>query len=380
MFLKKLKLTNFRNYDFCELNFNSNKNIIVGNNAQGKTNLLEAVFFMATLSSFRALKDSELIKWENDFSSIGVDFFKNETNLTLDLIINPPKKKILKVNGLKKTKYADFLGNIVVVNFGVSDLLLLRGTPSDRRNWLDSAISQIYPAYKERMLKYNKIRAQRNNVLKEFKGCFQLNDYQETSLSVWDEQLAIYGSNIIHLRQKYLKEIQERAYEKHKNISLEKENLLLKYNSTVSGVFDTEKDENLKVEEINDLYKKCIKEKRAEELIRAQTVVGPHRDDILFYLNGVDAKSYASQGQQRTIVLSLKLSELDFVRNIIGEDPILLLDDVMAELDITRQNYLLDSIDKKTQTIITTTDINSFNKTYLEDVEVYNIESGKIIY
>ena len=378
MFLKKIKLINFRNYDTCEVDFSGKKVVLVGKNAQGKTNLLESIYFLATLSSFRAGHDSEMIKHGTDTAFLGVELIKSDTNIELSVVINPPKQKLIKVNGLKKTSYAQYLGHLVVVNFGVSDLLLLRGNPSDRRKWLDDAIGQVYPAYKDRLKKYEKIKTQRNNLLKELKGNFRLDESQETALSVWDDQLSVSGSNIIHLRQKYLKEIQSIANLKHKNISLEQEDLVIEYNSTVSGNFNTRQDEILLPEKILETFQETIKEKRGEELARAQTVVGPHRDDVSFYINGIESKSFASQGQQRTIVLALKLSELDFVQNIIGESPVLLLDDVLAELDKTRQNYLLDAIKDETQTIITTTDISGFKEKFLEDMVIYNIESGKV--
>ena len=379
MFLKKLKLINFRNYDSCEIDFLGKKIILLGKNAQGKTNLLESIYYLATLSSFRANNDSEVIKKGSNSAFLSAELIKNDTDIEISIAINPPKQKLIKVNGLKKSSYSQYLGHLVVVNFGVSDLLLLRGTPSDRRRWLDDAISQIYPAYKDRLNKYNKIRTQRNNLLKEFKGNFHLNKVQQDTLYVFDEQISISGSNIIHLRQKYLKEVQNIANLKHKKISLEEEDLVLEYNSTISGSFNSREDEIISPEKILESYQEVFKKKINEEIARAQTVIGPHRDDVSFYINNIEAKSFASQGQQRTIVLALKLSELDFIENIIGESPVLLLDDVLAELDKTRQNYLLNSIKKETQTIITTTDISGFNEKFLEDVVVYNIDSGKIV-
>lgn len=378
MFLKKLELLNFRNYKTCSIDFPANKTILVGKNAQGKTNILEAIYYLATLSSFRVSSDSELIHWGESSAKIKADIVKNESNINLDVFISPPNQKVLKINGLKKSRYSQFLGNLLVVNFGISDLLLLRGTPSDRRGWINNAISQLYPIYNERLSKYNKIRTQRNNLLKEFKGNIYPTQAQKDNLSVWDDQIIIAGSNLIHLRQKYLKEINKIAHKKHKHISIGEENLLLKYNSTITGDFDAEKDEIIQADKIAEIYTEILKEKHKEEIIRAQTVIGPHRDDISFFINNIDAKSFASQGQQRTIVLALKLAELDFIQNIVGEYPLLLLDDVLAELDQVRQNFLLDSIKEDVQTIITTVDISNFESPYLEGVTIYNIESGNI--
>jgi len=379
MFLKKLELVNFRNYKHCFVEFPTNKTILVGKNAQGKSNLLEAVYYLAVLSSNRSSSDSELVLWGESSAKIKAITEKSFNEVKLDIQINSPGRKVLKVNNIKKSNYSSYLGNFIIVNFGVSDLLLLRGSPSDRRRWIDDSISQLYPAYSERLSKYNKIRTQRNNLLKDLKGNINLSKIQEDSLSVWDEQLLITGSNLIHLRQKYLKEIQPIADVKHKYISIGEENLLIKYSSTVTGEFNSRDDEVMSPEKIAEIYRDIIIEKRREEIIRAQTVVGPHRDDILFFINNINAETYASQGQQRTVILSLKLAELDFIHSVTGENPVLLLDDVLAELDQTRQNFLLDSIKEDTQTIITTTDISKFDPVYLKGVTIYNVKQGEIL-
>jgi len=378
MFLNKLKLNNFRNYETCEIDFPGNKILLVGKNAQGKTNLLEAIHYLATLSSFRAGNDGEIIKWGSDYCLIDADITKYDTDIELKILINPPKQKVLKVNGLKKSSFSSYMGNLLVVNFNVSDLLLLRGSPSDRRKWLDDAISQIYPAYKDRLSKYSRIRTQRNNLLKEFKCNINLSPSQEEFLSVLDEQLAVSGSNIIHLRQKYLKEIQKKAWQKHKKISLSDEDLRIVYSSTITDDFNAAVDEIQKPDEVLESFRIAFKEKRIEELARAQTVIGPHRDDVGFMINDKNAVSYASQGQQRTIVLALKLSEIDMVEEIIEESPVLLLDDVLAELDNERQEFLLKSIKENTQTIITTTSLSAFSDEYLQDKKVYMIDSGSV--
>ncbi len=378
MFLKELHLNNFRNYSECKLNFSKNKTIFVGKNAQGKTNLLESIYYLATLSSIRASNDNELILKGYDVAKIAGVINKNDTDIKLDVILNPPKKKIIKVNALKKTKYSQFVGNLAIVNFCINDLLLLRGNPSDRRKWIDDAIGQLYPAYKDRLLKYNKIRVQRSNLIKEYKGKISLADYQQDFLSVWNYQFIISGSNLVHLRQKFLKEIQTRAMEKHKHISYGDELLCIKYNSSVAGDFNCLEDDVQPPKLIAEQFEHSIQKKQKKELTRGQTLIGPHRDDISFFVNDLDARLYASQGQQRTIVLALKLAELDFVENIIHDNPLLLLDDVLAELDKFRQQYLLDSIKENTQTIITTVDVEKFDSDYLQDVDIYTVEAGAV--
>ena len=236
----------------------------------------------------------------------------------------------------------------------------MRGTPENRRDWLDRAISQIYPAYDERLSKYDKIRIQKNNLLKT-------EVVDETLLDIYNDQLVITGANIIFLRKKFLKEIEKIALQKHSTIS-NSEEILINYTCP--------KDE---IEEISEYLKEQLAERRKEELARHQSCVGPHRDDIEFKINGMDATKFASQGQQRTLVLALKLSELEIIKDKTGFYPILLLDDVLAELDDIRQNYLLKSIDSNTQTIITSVDTLLFDKEFLNSVKIYNIENGNVI-
>lgn len=372
MFIKRLEIKNFRNYSDLEIDFNSKKILFIGKNAQGKTNLLEAIYFLSTLDSLRAKTDSELIKWGENISTLRAEIQKFDIDVDLDVTINPPARKKLKVNGLNKNKSSEFISNISTVCFTTNDLLLLRGTPEDRRKWLDLAISQIFPAYLERLSKYNKIRTQKNNYLKELKG----NINADTSLlDVWNEQLAITGSNIIYIRLNFLHEIQKIATIKHKLIS-ENETLSMAYNSSIIGDIQTETKFEYTNEYILENFKNKLEEKKAEEIIRAQSVVGPHRDDISYFINENDSKKYASQGQQRTIVLSLKLAELELIKEKINTNAILLLDDVLAELDDLRQNFLLDAIGDSTQTIITSVDTLHFKKEYLEDVEIFEIKDN----
>ena len=374
MFIKNLTLKNFRNYSDIELNFNSNKILIIGKNAQGKTNLLEAIYYLSTLDSLRAKTDNELVKWNTDFCSIKASIKKFDVDIDLEIYINPPNRKKLKVNGLNKNKSSDFISNISTVCFTVNDMLLLRGAPDDRRKWLDIAISQIFPAYIERLNKYNKIRTQKNNFLKNLKG----NINAETSLlDIWNEQLAITGSNIIFIRLNFLHELQKIAAIKHKQIS-NNENLSLFYNSSVIGDISVCEKFAYGSEFILENFKNKLNEKKAEEIIRAQSVIGPHRDDVTYFINNTEAKKFASQGQQRTIVLSLKLAELELIKEKINTNAILLLDDVLAELDDLRQNFLLDAIGNETQTIITSVDTLHFKEEYLKNVQIFEIKDNNI--
>ena len=362
MRLKNLTLKNYRNYSDESLELNSGKNLIIGKNAQGKTNILESIYFLSHLKSTRTSNNMELLKFNTQVMEINSVLDKNNTDIDLSIKFDDEKKKELKVNNLKTTP-KNFKNIIKTVLFSTNDLLLLRGGPQDRRDWLDRAISQIYPIYDEKLSKYEKIRIQKNNLLKDEK-------FNDTLLDVYNEQLAITGSNIVFLRKKFVKEIENVAKEKHSNIS-EGENLKIYYVST----FETGES----IEETAENFRKALDENREIERRKFQSVVGPHRDDISFCINDTEAIKYASQGQQRTIVLSLKMAELDILKDKIGETPILLLDDVLAELDDLRQNFLLNSISENIQTVITSVDTLLFDEEFLKDVKIFKVDNGKII-
>ncbi len=366
MNLINLGLTNYRNCKNLLLDLSSNKILIIGKNAQGKTNILESIYFLSTLKSPRISTNMELINFDENKVSINANIIKAETDIELDFTYNREKSRELKVNKVKTTP-KNFKSVLKTVLFSTNDLLLLRGNPSDRRDWLDRAISQIYPAYDERLTKYDKIRIQKNSTLKEYLKTGNLN---ETLLDVYNEQLVITGSNIIYLRIKFLNEIEKIAREKHRIIS-ETEDLTIKYDCQFLN--NTESLESIVAD-----FKQELSEKKNEEMRRGQSCVGPHRDDILFFINNNEATKFASQGQQRTVVLALKLSELDIITNKTGDEPILLLDDVLAELDDIRQNYLLKSINNRTQTIITSVDTVLFEDAFLKDVKIYKIDNGTI--
>ena len=339
--------------------------LIIGKNAQGKTNILESIYFLSGLKSPRTSNNTELINFGSEYFKIEAEVIKSNTNIDLYYVYNTEKKREVKVNRVKST-IKDFKSVLKTVLFSTSDLLLLRGTPQDRRNWLDRAISQIYPAYDDRLSKYDKIRIQKNNFLKD---CAKTGQTNFALLDVYNEQLSITGSNIIYVRKKFLKEIEKIASEKHRTIS-DTESLTIKYDCPFS--------DNGNIEDIQKAFLAELEERKIEEMRRCQACVGPHRDDIIFYINNQESTKFASQGQQRTIVLALKLSELDIITQKTGDEPILLLDDVLAELDDIRQNYLLKSININTQTIITSVDTILFEDDFLKDVQIFKIDSGKI--
>lgn len=367
MKIKELRLKNYRNCLDIKIDLDCEKIIIIGKNAQGKTNILESIYFLSTLKSPRTTNNIELINHQKESIKIWAIIEKNNTEIEQNIFFDKNKKKETKTNKVKKTQ-KKFKNILKTVLFSTADLALLRGAPQERRAWLDGAISQIYPAHEERLLKYKKIRTQKNNLLKDAYN----KPLNETLLEVFNEQMSVLGSNIIYLRKKYLKEIEKIAKEKHRAIS-KTEEMEIKYENIF---IDNEKEQT--AEEIQKKFIEKLNERKREERIRAQSLVGPHRDDVIFYINKQEATKFASQGQQRTIVLSLKLSELEIITKKTGEAPILLLDDVLAELDDTRQNYLLKTIGKDVQTIITSVDTLLFDEKFLEGVKIYNVEKGRI--
>lgn len=369
MKLNRLHLTDYRNCSNLELLFDQSKILIIGKNAQGKTNILESIYFLSTLKSPRTSDLQELIGFNKDYFKIETDITKSNTEIELDFVYNTERKREIKINKVKSTA-KDFKSVLKTVLFSTTDLLLLRGTPQDRRDWLDRAISQIYPAYDDRLSKYDKIRIQKNNYLKD---AAKTGNYDNALLEVLNEQLSVTGSNIIYIRIKFLKEIERIAKEKHRTIS-ESENLSIRYETSF-----LEQSENIsEIEQIQYAFLEALEERKTEEIRRCQSCVGPHRDDVIFYINNQEATKFASQGQQRTIVLALKLSELDIITDKTGDEPVLLLDDVLAELDDIRQNYLLKSINSNIQTIITSVDTILFEDEFLKDVKIFKIENGNI--
>lgn len=359
MKLLRLGLKNYRNCEEVCLEFPRQKTLIIGKNAQGKTNILESIYMLSDLKSPRTSTMTDLIRFNSAGFEINANVEKNNTDIELNISYNIEKKRDLKINQVK-TSPKNFKLTVKTVLFSTKDLLLLRGAPQDRRDWLDRAISQIYPAYDERLSKYDKIRVQKNNLLKS-------DEIDMTLFDIYNDQLVITGANIIFLRKKFLKEIEEIAAEKHKCIS-NNESFTLNYTCPRDDI-----------EGICSYLKGKLADRKSEELARRQTCVGPHRDDIEFKINDIDAVKFASQGQQRTLVLALKLAELEIIRQKTGFAPILLLDDVLAELDDTRQNYLLKSIENGVQTIITSVDTLLFEDEFLKDVQIYTIQNGQLI-
>ncbi|MDO5564732.1 MAG: DNA replication/repair protein RecF [Eubacteriales bacterium] len=356
MYIKYLKLKNFRNYDELKLNFSKEKNIIYGDNAVGKTNILESIYILSTAKSHKLAKDKNIIKFGKEESHIQAEI----NNHIIDINLHKNKNKGIAINKIKINKISQFFGISNVIFFSPEDLNIIKDGPAIRRKFLDFEICQINKLYISNIINYNKIMEERNVLLKEI----TLNNKKKLydTLDVWDDYLIKYGKEIIKIRKIFLEDLKNYIEEKHYQISGKKEKLEIYY------------EQNTSIEE----YEKNIKKNRDKDLKYLMTTIGPHRDDIIFKINKNDLKIYGSQGQQRTAALSLKISEIEFIKNKIKDTPILLLDDVFSELDEKRQKNLINSL-KGIQTIITTTGIEDNLIKKLNAEKVYNIKNNEAI-
>ena len=353
MWINNIKLSNFRNYNKKEINLYENINVFYGENAQGKTNIIESIFLCSIGKSFRTNKEKELIKFNEEKALIEINFKKSDREGKIQIEIGD--KKQIYLNGIKLKKLSELLGNINIVIFTPDDINILKGGPQNRRKFLDIMISQLRPNYMHVLTLYNKTLEQRNNYLKQIK----IENKNPELLEIWDEKLIEYGMKIYEYRKEFIDKIQNKIKEIHKEITQNKEEIEIKYFS----------DANTRQNFINEL-----KSRKKLDIIKGFTTKGIHRDDFVVYINGREVEIYGSQGQHRTAILSLKLSELKVIYDEIGEYPILLLDDFMSELDDKRRKNFLNNI-KDIQVIITCTE-----KIILENLEYfsYNVIDGNI--
>ncbi len=358
MYIKSLELNNYRNYENVQIDFDKGVNILYGDNAQGKTNVLESIYLCSTTKSHRGSKDKEIVRFGNQEGHIRCLFDKNEVDYQIDIHLRTDKSKGIAINGMKLKKAAELMGVVNVILFSPEDLSIIKNGPSDRRRFVDSELCQLDKVYLYNLTSYNKIVNQRNNLLKEITYHPELTD----TLDVWDSQLISLGTKIIDRRTLFINQLNEIIYDIHKSLTGDKEKLLIKY------------EPNVEIME----YSQKIKRNREKDIKYKLTSVGPHRDDFVFFINDMDSKKYGSQGQQRTAALSLKLSEIKLVQNLTGNTPILLLDDVLSELDSNRQNYLLNCIGN-IQTIVTCTGLDEFINGRLQVNKIFKVGGGKVV-
>lgn len=365
MYLKNIELKNYRNYLNLNISLNKGLNIFLGENAQGKTNIAESIYFLSSLKSHRTSKDKELINWNKEKCYIKADIQKNSGQNTIEFLISNEEKKACKINGIKYTKASDIFGFVNVVIFSPEDLKLVKEGPQFRRKFIDSELNQLRPKYHHALGQYNHILMQRNNLLKSINRAPSL----KMTAEVFGEQLAEYGSLICDVRYEFIKKLSLISRLIHRKITSGKEELEITYDCS-SGEYIDKKDTKEK------LLKYYI-ENIDEDVAKGYTLRGPHRDDLSIKINGIDTKSFGSQGQQRTAALSLKLSELEIIKSEVQEYPILILDDVLSELDIKRQKFLLDAL-KDIQTILTCTSLNDINEFHFEEKDVFIVNEGII--
>jgi DNA replication and repair protein RecF len=368
MYIKDISLKNFRNYGELSLEFNPKVNIFLGNNAQGKTNLLEAVYLTAVGKSFRTVKDSDLVRFGEDFAYIKVNAVKDFIETQVEISINTGRGKKIKAGKyIKKdskplTLLSELMQNILVVIFSPEDLKIVKDEPERRRRFIDRELSLVSKVYMESYTAYRKTLVQRNTYLKE--------EYLDPSvLDIWDIQLAMHGAKSMVLRKAFIDKMGKFSSDLHYRITGGRETLNIRYESNVKSV---EKEEDQR-----EIIYEAIKESYERDKRTGTTSCGPHRDDISFFVNGTDMRSFGSQGQQRTCALSLKLAELALIKEETGEDAILLLDDVLSELDRERQEYLIDAM-KENQLIITGTEVDSSVLDKFRGASVYRVAKGKI--
>ncbi|TPR39076.1 DNA replication/repair protein RecF [Apilactobacillus micheneri] len=368
MKLKEIELHHFRNYDDVNMQFSPGINVLLGNNAQGKTNMLEAIYVLALTRSHRTSNNRDLIEWQSEAAQIYGNVAKRlgDTKLEIDL---GKKGKRAKVNHLEQAKLSSYVGELNVILFAPEDLSIVKGSPSIRRRFMDMEFGQMSNQYLYDNAQYRKILKQRNNYLKKL----QMKEASDQLyLEVLSDQLAAYGSKIIFQRIDLLKKLEGWAADIHAEISQDKEKLQFKYACALK---------KKQLSDVDSIYNGLLSlytDNRDKEIRQGNSLYGPHRDDLQFIINKKDVSTFGSQGQQRTSALSVKLAEIDLMKEETHEYPILLLDDVLSELDDSRQTHLLKSIQDKVQTFLTTTSLSGIARELISDPKIFNIESGTV--
>lgn len=357
MFIESLELQNFRNYETLSMKFDRGTNILFGDNAQGKTNILEAVYLGGTTKSHRGSKDREMIRFDQDEAHIRMQVKREAVSCRIDMHLKKNKSKGIAINGVPIRKASELFGAVNMVFFSPEDLQIIKEGPGERRRFVDLELCQLSKVYLNQLTNYNKILNQRNKLLKDLAF---MPDLMPT-LEVWDEQLLNYGSQLIAAREEFVEQLNEISVDIHANLTGEKEHLELVYEPNVS----------------KENFSQMLKKNRDKDIRFKLSSVGPHRDDLCVKINGIDIRKFGSQGQQRTAALSLKLSEIYLVKRLIHDTPVLLLDDVLSELDGSRQNYLLQSI-RDIQTLITCTGLDDFVSHQFNINRVFRVIDGRV--
>lgn len=357
MKIESIKLENFRNYKELQLSFSGSTNLFYGNNAQGKTNILESVYLCGTTKSHRGSKDREMIRFGQEESHIRMNLSKNQVSYRIDMHLKKNKAKGIAINGIPIHKASELLGLGNFVFFSPEDLNIIKNGPSERRRFLDMELCQLDNVYLYNLMNYNKVLMQRNKLLKDISFYSE----QEDMLDIWDMQMVQYGSQVIRAREQFVRQLNEIIYEIHRKLSGGREELFVTYEKNVS----------------QEAFEDSVRRSREKDRKLKMSHTGPHRDDLSFLIGDVDIRRFGSQGQQRTTALSLKLAEIQLVKEKSRDLPVLLLDDVLSELDGDRQRYLLDSI-TGVQTLITCTGIDDFVENNFQINRLFYVEDGRV--
>jgi DNA replication and repair protein RecF len=368
MYIEHLVLKDYRNYGDLKIEFENKVNVILGENAQGKTNVMESIYVLAMAKSHRTTNDKDLIRWDQEYAKIEGRLQKNYGSLPMQLVISKKGKKA-KCNHIEQKKLSQYVGNMNVVMFAPEDLHLVKGSPQIRRRFIDMEIGQVSPIYLHDMSQFQKILQQRNHYLK----MMQIQKKSDEAMfEVLTEQFIQVAARIVSKRFEFIHLLEKWAKPIHSGISRGLETLKIEYKPSVD--VSEQQDMSKMVERFEDKFSKV----RKREVERGVTLFGPQRDDLLFYVNDRDVQTFGSQGQQRTTALSIKLAEIELIHSEIKEYPILLLDDVLSELDDYRQSHLLNTIQGKVQTFVTTTSVEGIDHQTLKDAATYTVESGSI--
>ncbi len=362
MVIDVIVLENFRNYSYLNLECNSGLNVIIGNNAQGKTNIIESIILSSVGKSFRASKDTELIKFGQDECKLQMRVNNSLTNDYVEFIISSNGKKRISVNRKEVKTLKNLLGKVLTISFVPDDLGIVKDVPQKRRTFLDKELCILYPQYLECLTKYKRTLQQRNGFLRYYEKNDEL-------LDILDRQLSNYGASIICYRAEFIKELTAISKNIHSNITKNKEELDIKYITQVD--FKSSKSH------IENVLYLSHKKNKENDIIRRTTSFGPHKDDMEFYINGMNVRDYGSQGQQRTTAISVKLAEIEIIKNETKENPILLLDDVLSELDSNRQEFLIRSFEEL-QVFITATEVDDRILNKVSNKKVFYVENGKV--
>lgn len=357
MYINSLELSNYRNYHNLLIEFDRGITILYGDNAQGKTNILEAVYISGTTKSHRGTKDKDIILFGENEAHIRLSITKNDIGHRIDTHLRKNRTKGVAIDGQSIKKSGELFGIAHMIFFSPEDLSIIKNSPSERRRFLNLELCQLNKIYHYNYVNYNKALIQRNTLLKQIYYDKKLID----TLDMWDMYLMDYGKCIIEEREKFISRLNDIVKNIHLHLTGKKEQIVIKYEKNVCSAD----------------YENVMKSKREADLKYQSTQTGPHRDDMCFFINDIDVRKYGSQGQQRTAALSLKLAEIELVKEMIHDSPILLLDDVMSELDSSRKHYLLESI-KDIQTIVTCTGYDDFIKSRLIVDRIYKVVNGKV--